>query len=191
MTNINGMPATRQVTILPLPPAALLLQVAIYSPADRLQPHRYKADEAYCVGSPEMQPVSCYLDMDAIIRVAKEAEVDAIHPGYGFLSENATFARKCAEAGIVFIGPKPETISVRSRRRRGLGWHAAVLQPCHCRCRRWRPSFCCCSCSCCCCCCCCRRRCRSSTPVLLINQVQWLQVVVFGAGRMACALAAL
>lgn len=88
-----------------------LRTVAIYSPADRLQPHRYKADEAYCVGSPEMQPVSCYLDMDAIIRVAKEAEVDAIHPGYGFLSENATFARKCAEAGIVFIGPKPETIS--------------------------------------------------------------------------------
>ncbi|GLC41025.1 hypothetical protein PLESTB_000951200 [Pleodorina starrii] len=87
-----------------------LRTVAIYSPADRLQPHRYKADEAYCVGTPDMQPVSCYLDMDTIIRVAKEAEVDAIHPGYGFLSENAVFARKCAEAGIVFIGPKPETI---------------------------------------------------------------------------------
>lgn len=90
----------------------LVLQVAVYSPADRLQPHRYKADEAYCVGTPEMPPVSCYLDMDAIIKVAKEAEVDAIHPGYGFLSENFTFARKCAEAGIVFIGPKPETIEV-------------------------------------------------------------------------------
>lgn len=88
-------------------------QVAVYSPADRLQPHRYKADEAYCVGTADMQPVACYLDMDTIIRVAKEAEVDAIHPGYGFLSENAVFARKCAEAGIVFIGPKPDTIEVR------------------------------------------------------------------------------
>jgi hypothetical protein len=58
-----------------------LRTVAIYSPADRLQPHRYKADEAYCVGTPDMQPVACYLDMDAIIKVAKEAEVDAIHPG--------------------------------------------------------------------------------------------------------------
>ncbi|KAG2437519.1 hypothetical protein HYH02_011162 [Chlamydomonas schloesseri] len=87
-----------------------LRTVAVYSPADRLQPHRYKADEAYCVGTADMQPVSCYLDMDAIIKIAKEAEVDAIHPGYGFLSENAAFARKCAEAGIVFIGPKPETI---------------------------------------------------------------------------------
>lgn len=92
--------------------AALFLQVAVYSPADRLQPHRYKADEAYCVGNADMQPVACYLDIDTIIKVAKEAEVDAIHPGYGFLSENFTFARKCAEAGIIFIGPKPETIEV-------------------------------------------------------------------------------
>ena len=87
-----------------------LRTVAIYSPADRLQPHRYKADEAYCVGSPDMQPVACYLDMDSIIKVAKEAEVDAIHPGYGFLSERAEFAKKCADAGIVFVGPRPETI---------------------------------------------------------------------------------
>uniref|UniRef100_A0A7R9V6Z0 Pyruvate carboxylase n=1 Tax=Chlamydomonas euryale TaxID=1486919 RepID=A0A7R9V6Z0_9CHLO len=87
-----------------------LRTVAVYSPADRLQPHRYKADEAFCVGTPDMVPVSCYLDIDSIIKVAKEAEVDAIHPGYGFLSENATFARKCAEAGITFVGPLPETI---------------------------------------------------------------------------------
>lgn len=85
----------------------------MYSPADRLQPHRYKADEAYQVGNADMQPVSCYLDIDSIIKVAKEAEVDAVHPGYGFLSENATFARKCAEAGITFIGPLAETIDVR------------------------------------------------------------------------------
>jgi pyruvate carboxylase len=60
-----------------------------------------------------MQPVSCYLDIEAIIKIAKEAEVDAIHPGYGFLSENTTFARRCEEEGIVFIGPKAETIEVR------------------------------------------------------------------------------
>ncbi len=87
--------------------------MAIYSPADRLQPHRYKADEAYCVGTPDMQPVACYLDTDAIIRAAKEAGVDAIHPGYGFLSERADFAQKCAAAGITFVGPLPETILVR------------------------------------------------------------------------------
>ncbi|KAG1669377.1 hypothetical protein FOA52_004028 [Chlamydomonas sp. UWO 241] len=91
-----------------------LRTVAIYSPVDRLQPHRYKADESFCVGTPEQTPVSCYLDIDAIIKaggVAVEAEVDAIHPGYGFLSENALFAAKCAEAGITFVGPLPETIT--------------------------------------------------------------------------------
>lgn len=87
-----------------------LRTVAIYSPADRLFPHRYNADESYCVGTTDMQPVSCYLDIESIIKVAKEAEVDAIHPGYGFLSENTTFARRCAEEGIIFIGPKAETI---------------------------------------------------------------------------------
>jgi pyruvate carboxylase len=92
--------------------SCLALQVAVYSPADRLQPHRYKADESYCVGTADMPPVSCYLDVEAIIKLAKEADVDAIHPGYGFLSENATFARRCAEEGITFIGPKPETITV-------------------------------------------------------------------------------
>eukprot|EP00878_Enallax_costatus_P014326 GHUV01014985.1.p1 GENE.GHUV01014985.1~~GHUV01014985.1.p1 ORF type:complete len:629 (+),score=177.76 GHUV01014985.1:102-1988(+) len=87
-----------------------LRTVAIYSPSDRLQSHRYNADESYQVGTPDMQPVSCYLDIEAIIKIAKEAEVDAIHPGYGFLSENTTFARRCQEEGIVFIGPRAETI---------------------------------------------------------------------------------
>jgi pyruvate carboxylase len=91
----------------------ILAQVAVYSPADRLQSHRYNADESYQVGNSDMQPVSCYLDIEAIIKIAKEAEVDAIHPGYGFLSENTTFARRCEEEGIVFIGPKAETIEVR------------------------------------------------------------------------------
>jgi pyruvate carboxylase len=87
-----------------------LRTVAVYSPADRLQPHRYNADESYCVGTPDMQPVACYLDVEAVLAIAKAAGVDAIHPGYGFLSENATFARRCAEEGIAFVGPRPETI---------------------------------------------------------------------------------
>ncbi|GBF90515.1 pyruvate carboxylase [Raphidocelis subcapitata] len=87
-----------------------LRTVAVYSPSDKLQPHRYNADEAYVVGSPEMAPVACYLDVEGIIRIAKQAEVDAIHPGYGFLSENTNFARRCEEEGIAFIGPRAETI---------------------------------------------------------------------------------
>jgi len=84
--------------------------VAIYSPADRLQAHRFKADESYQVGTRDMRPVQCYLDIEGIIAIAKQHGVDAIHPGYGFLSENAAFAQRCGEEGIVFIGPKPETI---------------------------------------------------------------------------------
>lgn len=87
-------------------------QVAIYSPADRLQPHRFRADESYCVGTPEMKPVDCYLDVEGILALAKKVDVDAIHPGYGFLSENTEMARRCAEEGIKFIGPDPDTIEV-------------------------------------------------------------------------------
>lgn len=87
-----------------------LRTLAIYSSADRLQPHRYKADESYQVGDASMTPVAAYLDVPGIIRIAKEHGVDAIHPGYGFLSENAGFARACGEAGIAFVGPLPETI---------------------------------------------------------------------------------
>lgn len=83
--------------------------VAVYSHADRLALHRYKADEAWQIGDAD-DPYKAYLDGDAILEVAKERGVDAIHPGYGFLSENADFARKCAAAGIVFIGPPPEAI---------------------------------------------------------------------------------
>ncbi len=79
--------------------------VGIYTYEDRYSLHRYKADECYQIGG-EGEPLKPYLDIDAIIQVARDNQVDAIHPGYGFLSENATFARKCEENGIIFIGPK-------------------------------------------------------------------------------------
>ena len=84
-----------------------LRTVAIYSQEDRFSLHRTKADEAYLVGR-DKQPVAAYLDIEDILRIAREARVDAIHPGYGFLSENPDFAQACAEAGIVFVGPTPQ-----------------------------------------------------------------------------------
>lgn len=78
--------------------------VAIYSREDSGSYHRYKADEAYIVGVGK-KPIDAYLDIEGIIKIAKEANVDAIHPGYGFLSENVEFARRCEEEGIQFIGP--------------------------------------------------------------------------------------
>jgi len=83
--------------------------VAIYTWEDRYSLHRYKADEAYQVG-PEEEPLKPYLDIEEIIRIAKREEVDAIHPGYGFLSENVRFARRCREEGIAFVGPAPEVM---------------------------------------------------------------------------------
>ena len=83
--------------------------VAIFSEEDRVHLHRYKADEAYLVGK-GLEPVAAYLAEDEIVELAKRHAVDAIHPGYGLLSERASFARKCREAGIVFIGPTPEVI---------------------------------------------------------------------------------
>src|SRR5450432_2355724 len=83
--------------------------VAIFSEEDRVHLHRYKADEAYLVGK-GLEPVAAYLAEDEIVELAKRHEIDAIHPGYGLLSERASFARKCRDAGIVFIGPTPEVI---------------------------------------------------------------------------------
>ena len=80
--------------------------VAIYSHEDRFALHRFKADEAYPAGTPG-EPIRAYLDIPGIVGLAKRIGADAIHPGYGFLSENAGFARACAEAGITFVGPKP------------------------------------------------------------------------------------
>ncbi|WP_339715516.1 pyruvate carboxylase [uncultured Kriegella sp.] len=79
--------------------------VGVYTYEDRYSLHRYKADESYQIGE-DTEPLRPYLDMDNIIKVAKDNDVDAIHPGYGFLSENATFAQKCADSGIIFVGPK-------------------------------------------------------------------------------------
>lgn len=86
-----------------------ILTVAIYSEADAESLHVKEADEAYCVGKPPV--VQSYLDMEKIVAIAKEANVEAIHPGYGLLSENAQFARRCLEEGMTFIGPKPEVIA--------------------------------------------------------------------------------
>jgi len=86
-----------------------LRTVAIYSHEDRLSIHRYKADEAWQVGPPG-EPLRAYLDIEAILEVARSRKVDAIHPGYGFLAENAEFARRCAQEGIVFIGPPADVI---------------------------------------------------------------------------------
>lgn len=81
--------------------------VAIYSKEDALSLHRNRADEAYLVGEGK-KPVDAYLDIEDIVRIAHEHDVDAIHPGYGFLSENSELAKRCKEEGIIFIGPEIE-----------------------------------------------------------------------------------
>lgn len=82
--------------------------VAVYSDADQELPFVKEADSAFRIGEPPVQ--KSYLNSDEILRIAKEEKVDGIHPGYGFLSENADFARKVKEAGLTFIGPAPDTI---------------------------------------------------------------------------------
>jgi pyruvate carboxylase len=88
-----------------------LRTVAIYSQEDRFSLHRTKADEAYLVGAGS-GPVEAYLDIGDILRIAREAHVDAVHPGYGFLAENPEFASACREAGLIFIGPEAQTMRV-------------------------------------------------------------------------------
>src|SRR5688572_12853306 len=83
--------------------------VGIYSAEDRFSLHRFKADESYLIAAGR-PPVQAYLDIEDIIRTAVSAKADAIHPGYGFLSENPEFAEACARAGLTFIGPTPETL---------------------------------------------------------------------------------
>ena len=83
--------------------------VAIYAAEDKLALHRFKADESYCLGQ-EGRPVASYLDIEKIIEIAIEAQVDAIHPGYGFLSENPDFVKACKKKNIKFIGPSENTM---------------------------------------------------------------------------------
>ena len=83
--------------------------VAIYSHKDRYALHRFKADEAYLIGDPE-EPIRAYLDIEWIVALARENQVDAIHPGYGFLSENPDFARACESEGIIFVGPQVDVL---------------------------------------------------------------------------------
>ena len=86
-----------------------LRTVTIFTFEDRYSLHRYKADEAYQIGNDD-DPLKPYLDIEEIIRIAKSKNIDAIHPGYGFLSENVHFVRRCAEEGIKFIGPEAEAM---------------------------------------------------------------------------------
>jgi pyruvate carboxylase len=86
-----------------------LRTVAVYSQEDRLSLHRFKADEAYLVGQGK-GPVQAYLDIDGIVSLAAEKEVDAIHPGYGFLAEHPDLPRACERAGITFVGPSAELL---------------------------------------------------------------------------------
>jgi pyruvate carboxylase len=104
-----------------------LRTVAVYSKEDRLALHRFKADEAYQVGEGK-GPVEAYLDIAGIVAVAKRTGVDAIHPGYGFLSEHPAFARACEKAGITFVGPSPQLLELLGDKTaaRGLAISAGV-----------------------------------------------------------------
>lgn len=86
-----------------------IVTVGVYSEADAEAPHVKMADEAYLIGGPRV--AESYLNIDKILEIARSSEAEAIHPGYGLLSENAEFARRCEEEGLVFIGPSPEVIS--------------------------------------------------------------------------------
>ena len=88
-----------------------LRTVAIYSREDSGSFHRFKSDESYLVGDGK-KPIDAYLDIEDIIRIAKDSKADAIHPGYGFLAENVDFARRCEEEGIIFIGPTSEHLEM-------------------------------------------------------------------------------
>jgi geranyl-CoA carboxylase alpha subunit len=104
------------------------LTTAIYSEADAESPHVAYADRAVCVGPARVS--ASYLDVARIIAAARSAGADAVHPGYGLLSENAAFARACAEAGLVFIGPRPETIELMGNKRRARVAMAQKGVPC-------------------------------------------------------------
>jgi pyruvate carboxylase len=110
-----------------------LKTVGVFSEEDKLALHRFKADEAYLIGrGPHLEkplgPIEAYLSIPEILRIAARAEADAIHPGYGLLSESPEFADACAEAGITFIGPSPQTMRQLGNKvaARNLATHAGV-----------------------------------------------------------------
>ncbi|HIZ99788.1 MAG TPA: pyruvate carboxylase [Candidatus Janibacter merdipullorum] len=102
--------------------------VAVYPTEDRTSEHRMKADEAYLIGE-EGHPVRAYLDHEDVVRVAREAGVDAIYPGYGFLSENPQLAEECAEHGITFIGPPAEVLELTGNKSRAIAAAKAAGLP--------------------------------------------------------------
>ena len=106
-----------------------LRTVAIFSNEDRFALHRFKADESYLVGAGK-KPLQAYLDIDDIIRIAKENDVDAIHPGYGFLSENADFAERVENSGFIFVGPRAETIRLMGDKVSAIRTMKAAGVPC-------------------------------------------------------------
>lgn len=85
--------------------------VSIYSKEDEGSLHRFKTDQSYLVGEGK-KPAEAYLDIEGIIAIAKHADCDAVYPGYGFLAENSRFARRCAEEGLTFVGPKPDHLAM-------------------------------------------------------------------------------
>src|SRR6188508_4717 len=104
-----------------------LRTVAVFAREDALSLHRFKADEAYQIGEGR-GPVAAYLDVEGIVALAKEKGVDAIHPGYGFLSENPALPRACAAADITFVGPSAELLELLGDKTaaRGLAARAGV-----------------------------------------------------------------
>ncbi len=104
-----------------------LSTVAVYSTADKDALHVKLADEAVCIGS--ASPIKSYLNIDNLLGAAQVTGADAVHPGYGFLSENAEFAERCLKAGLTFIGPKPETISLLGDKERARETLKAVGVP--------------------------------------------------------------
>ncbi|MFL5296314.1 MAG: carboxyl transferase domain-containing protein [Phenylobacterium sp.] len=86
--------------------------VSVHAPADALGLHTRVSTDTRAIGAPASDPVAAYLDIDALIAVARDAGCDCVHPGYGFLAENAAFARRCMAEGLVFIGPRPEALEL-------------------------------------------------------------------------------